>query len=318
MKPAVYDIPVPDGTEVRIYVSGWQAADVVALADRFYARHDIREVDAHTIALPGGGTRYVPLPPSQQRGTGVLIADFPIGVKRGQRFDLAVRQITNRMRLVEPPPPRVTKISREEAAALLQPQTGATAAAAPPRGAFDLGGNRTLVTDLRLFDDEGDHALIVEHPEAQAVAAAAAQSGVWRETVGAFQLGIPVSVKGAMLPYHLQLLSIMRWRAEKMKPNARWHATFHRYLALLAEKVRALGGDPYAVPATPDGIFPMPGDGDGHGGHGGDGGPWGDGSGGDGAHGTAARHRWHAWHWLILLLLALILLVLLILLLRMG
>jgi hypothetical protein len=307
--------PVPDGTEVRIYVSGWQAADVVALADRFYARHDIREVDAQTIALPGGGTRYVPLPPSQQRWTGVLIADFPIGVKRGQRFDLAVRQITNRRRLVEPPPPRVTKISREEAAALLQPRAaaGTAAATAPPRGAFDLGGNRTLVTDLRIFDDEGDHALVVEHPEAQAVAAAAAQSGSWRETVGAFQLGIPVSVKGAMLPYHLQLLSVMRWRAEQMKPNHRWHATFHRYVALLADKVRALGGDPFAVPATPDGNFPMPGDEHGDGGPGGDGG-----LGGDDAHGAATRHHWHAWHWLITLLLALILLVLLLLMMRMD
>jgi hypothetical protein len=298
---------VPDGTEVRIYVSGWQAAAVVALADRFYARHDIREVDAQTIALPGGGTRYVPLPPSHQRWTGVLIADFPIGVKRGQRFDLSVRQVTNRRRLVEPPPPRVTKISREEAAGLLGnqvPAAGATAAVAPPRGVFDLGGNRTLVTDLRVFDDSGDHALIVEHPEPEEVAAAAAQSGLWRETIGAFQLGIPVSVKGAMLPHHLRLLSVMRWRAEQMRPNGRWHATFHRYVALLADKVRALGGDPFTVPATPDGIFPMPGEEEGQ-----------DGPGADGAHG-AHGHGWHAWHWLILLLLALILLVLVLLLLR--
>jgi len=305
---------VPDGTEVRIYVSGWQAADVIALADRFYARHDIREVDAQTIALPGGGTRYVPLPPSQQRWTGVLIADFPIGVKRGERFDLAVRQITNHRRFVEPPPPRVTKISRKEAAALLKPQTAAgTAAAAPPRGAFDLGGNRTLVTDLRLFDDEGDHALVIQHPEPEAVAAAAAQSGVWRETVGAFQLGIPVSVKGAMLPHHLALLSVMRWRLEKLKPNHRWHAAFHRYVALLADKVRALGGDPFAVPATPDGIFPMPGEECGKEGHGGDGL-----QGGGRPHREIAAHGWHAWHWLILLLLALILLALLLLLLRMN
>jgi hypothetical protein len=298
--------PVPDGTEVRIYVSGWQAADVIALADRFYARHDIREVDAQTIALPGGGTRYVPLPPSQQRWTGVLIADFPIGVKRGQRFDLAVRQITNRRRLVEPPPPKVTQISQEEAARLLAAQVPGFAEAAPPRGAFDLGGNRTLVTDLRIFDDEGDHALVIEHPDPAAVAAASAQSGIWRETIGAFQLGIPVSVKGAMLPYHLQLLSVMRWRAEQMKPNGRWHATFHRYLALLADKVRALGGDPFAVPATPDGNFPMPGD---------DCGP--DGPGENGPRGDMAGHGWHAWHWLILVLLALILLVLLLLLMRM-
>jgi len=116
-----------------------------------------------------------------------------------------------------------------------------------------------------------------------------------------------------MLPHHLALLSVMRWRAEQMRPNERWHATFHRYVALLADKVRALGGDPFAVPATPDGIFPLPGDGHGDGGHGGEGGPGG--HGGDGPHDATMLHRWHTWHWLILLLLlALILLVLLLLL----
>ena len=263
---------VPDGTEVRIYVSGWQAADVVALADRHYPRHDIRAVDAHTIALPGGGTRYVPLPPSQQRWTGVLIADLPLGVKQGQRFDLSVRQITNRSRLVDAPP-TVTKITREEAARLLgRRKTGARAkAAAAPLGAFDLGGNRTLVTDMRVFDAANDHAVIVQHPDPEAVAAARRQSGVWRETVGAFQLGIPVSVKAAMLPYHVRLLSLMRWRAEQLRPGDRWYETFRHYVALLAEKVRALGGDIYAVPATPDGNVGLPGKGDQGGGDTGDG-----------------------------------------------
>lgn len=257
----------PDGTEVRLVVPGWDAARVVELADRFYPRHEIRVVDAHTVALPGGGTRYIPIPTSLRRETGVLIVDLPLGITKGQRFDLAVRQVSTRGRQVEIEPPKVTTISKAEAARLLQTrqQTKARASAkttadtALPLGVFELGDNRVLVTDLRVFDAEGDHAAIIEHPDAATVEAARRRSGSWRETIGAFQLGIPVEVKADMLAHHVRLLSVLRWRAEQLRPNSRWYDTFIRYVQLIAEKVRALGGDPWAVPATPDGAIPLPG-----------------------------------------------------------
>lgn len=262
----------PDGTEVRVFIPGWSAGEVVALADRTYPRHDIRAVDAHTVAVPGGGMRYIPVPQSQARQTGVIIADLPLGVKKGQRFDLAVRQVTNRSRLIEVDQPKVTIISLAEAARLIEAlgmkepgvEPRAKAAAPPPaRGVFNLGKNTILITDLSVINAQGDHALIVEHPDPEAVAAARRREGRWRETIGAFQLGIPVSVKADMLAYHLRLLSVLRWRAEWLRPNNRWYETFIRYVALTAEKVRALGGHPDAVPATPDGSIPLPGqDGD--------------------------------------------------------
>ena len=261
----------PDGTEVRIFIPSWNAEAVVELADRLYPRHELRALDAHTISLPGGGTRYVPIPSSQQRQTGVIMADFPLGVRKGQRFDLAVRQVTNRGRQVDVAPPKVTEITREEAARLLGDRQDRAAAAhgAAPRGVFELGENRILVTDLAVMDAAGDHAVILEFPDAQAVAAAVRESGRWRETIGAFQLGIPVSDKAEMLAHHLRLLSVLRWRAQWLRPNGRWYRTFLLYADLIADKVRALGGDPYTVPATPDGIIDLPGkDGDGGGGPG--------------------------------------------------
>lgn len=256
----------PKGTEVQIHVPGWSADAVIALADRFYPRHDLRAVDAHTVALPGGGIRYLPIPMSLQRQTGVLSVQFPLGVKKGQRFDLSVRQITTRARRVPVPPTKQTAISLQEAAKLLQSIDRMPAAAAThrkkkgddtlPRGVFALGDNRSLVTDPALFDGSGDHALIVEHPDPKLIARARRESAQWRETVGAFQLGIPVSVKADMIAHHLRLLSVLRWRLEKLSRKSRWHATFSRYVDLIAEKVRALGGDPWAVPATPDGVFP--------------------------------------------------------------
>jgi hypothetical protein len=129
---------------------------------------------------------------------------------------------------------------------------------------FDLGGNRVLITDLSVLDAEGDHAVIVEHPDPETVKAAVRGAGRWRETIGAFQLGIPVSVKADMLAHHLRLLSVLRWRAEWLRPNSRWYETFIRYVELTAEKVRALGGDPFSVPPTPDGNVPLHGKGEDH------------------------------------------------------
>lgn len=269
----------PAGTEVRLYVPTWNARDVVDLADRFYARHEIRVIDDHTIALPGGGTRYVPVPRGYVRPTGVLSTHFPLGVVKGQRYNLAVRQITTRGRRVPGDRPKARKLSLAEATRLLKAQgvetgparRGATAAAAGvPKGAFNLDERTVLITDLRLLDDEGDHAVLIEHPQPIGdVAGAAAQDRAsdWRETIGAFQLGVPVQVKADMLAHHLRLLSVLRWRAEALKPNQRWYATFIRYVELIAEKVKALGGNPHDVPATPDGDIPWPGrddDGDGY------------------------------------------------------
>ena len=256
----------PEGTEVQIFIPDWDADAVVELADRFYPRHEIRRIDPHTVALPGGGVRYVPVPRTTKRHTGVLEANFPLGVKKGQRFDLAVRQIANRGREPREPAPVAHDVTKAEAARLIAalklPATAAKGRGeALPLGAFDLGDNRVLITDLRVIDATGDRAVIVQHPDPAKVAAARRDSGYWRETIGAFQLGIPVSIKQEMLAHHVRLLSMLRWRVERLRKDSRWYAALVRYVELLAEKVRALGGDPWAIPPTPDGMGGLPGKG---------------------------------------------------------
>lgn len=256
---------IPNGTYLNIHVPSWNAQEVVDLADQFYARHEIRAIDSHTIEIPGGGVRYVPIPQSLQRQTGVLSVQLPLGVRKGERFDLSVQQVTNRQRVVQPPPARTEKISIEQANELLKglsakvaKQTRRTHAAhGIPRGVFDLGNNTSLVTDLSVVDGSGDHAFIVKHPDPKSVEAARLDSGRWRVPIGAFQLGIPVSTKEDMLLYFLQLLSIMTWRVEHLDRKSPWYLTMIYYLELLINKVRALGGDPYTVPPTPTGNIPQ-------------------------------------------------------------
>jgi hypothetical protein len=245
---------VPAGTVLRLHIPGWQAQDVVDLADRFYARHDIVAIDAQTIELPAGGMRYVPLPMSIARQTGVIAAEFPLGIRKGQRFDVSVRHITNRSRNAQVPPPRFREMPLADAHKLLAGTPHENHATR--KGAFALADNKVLVTDLALLCGSGDFAVLIEYPEPAVIAAARADSGRWRETIGAFQLGVPVSTRDDMLLYHRRLLSVMRWRAGHLPRNSRWRPTLLYYLDLLTTKVQALGGNPWTVPATPDGDIP--------------------------------------------------------------
>jgi|GEM_PF-1418880 len=263
---------VPEGTYVSIYIPSWQAEEVVTLADRFYSRHAIRVEDEHTVIVPGGGTRYIPVPRSVYRQTGVIIAEFPLGIKKGQRFDLAVRQVSNRSRRVETERPRTKLISAREAQKLIKGLNDNAEGTATSRrstraakknelGGYDLGDNRTLITNLAAFDMVGEGAVIVESPDPEKLAAARRSAGLWRETIGSFQLAVPVSVRDDMLLHHMRLLSVFRWRAAKLRRESRWYKAFTYYVELLIKKVQALGGDAFAIPATPDGnigIIGMP------------------------------------------------------------
>lgn len=256
---------IPNGTSLNLHIPGWNAQDVIDLADRFYARHEIRAIDAHTIQIPAGGDRYVPIPKSLRRQTGVLSVQLPLGIRKGERFDLAVQQITNREGVTAVPAPRGEKITLDEAQRLLAGKTSKAskgtkkghAAESVPRGVFGLDDGRTLVTDLSVFDSAGDYAIVLTQPDPKQVAAAREASGQWREPIGAFQIGIPVSTQEEMLLYQLQLLSIMSWRVEHLDPNSPWYPTMLYYLGLLIEKVWALGGNPHTVPPTPDGNIPV-------------------------------------------------------------
>ena len=246
----------PPGTVLRLHIPSWRAQDVVDLADRFYARHEIEVLDDHTIELPGGGTRYIPIPKSLHRQTGVIAAEFPLGIRKGQRFDVSVRQITTRHRQAKVPPPLVEKITLQEAARILKDLPG-TAAEKGREGQFELGDNKLLLTDLSVLDMVSDHALIIENPEPAVVEAAVRDSGMWRETIGAFQLGVPVSTKRDMRLDHMRLLSVMRWRLAHLPRASRWRKTMAYYVGLLTDKVQALGGNPWQVPATSDGAIPQ-------------------------------------------------------------
>jgi hypothetical protein len=70
---------------------------------------------------------------------------------------------------------------------------------------------------------------------------------------GTFQVKIPVTTSQVMLRPDEDALAIMKWRLQAMAPSNRWYAVLQRYISYLAARVEGLGGDPNAIPPSPDG-----------------------------------------------------------------
>ncbi|NMH63770.1 hypothetical protein [Shewanella salipaludis] len=251
--------PTPAGTMLRIYIPGWNARKVAELSEQLYARNEIEAIDEHTIEMSAGGIRYIPIPQSLHRQIGVISVEFPLGIKKGQRFDVSVRQISTRGRGPKPLQPKLQQISLAEAHRLIAdlPDNMASSDDVTKPGIFNLGKNRVLMTDLSAFELANEHGVIIEYPDATADEKVRAASRTWRETIGAFQLGMPVSTKKDMLLDQMRILSVMQWRLALVQRKSPWRKVLQHYVELLAAKVQALGGNPFDVPATPDGVIPQ-------------------------------------------------------------
>jgi hypothetical protein len=75
----------------------------------------------------------------------------------------------------------------------------------------------------------------------------------WRHIVGSFQLTIPVREKGDILPGQERLLSNLRWIERAIPAGNRWSSVFSRYVAQIADRVDALGGDSSKVAPSASG-----------------------------------------------------------------
>jgi hypothetical protein len=75
----------------------------------------------------------------------------------------------------------------------------------------------------------------------------------WRYVVGTFQVKIPVTTREVMLRPDEDTLAVMKWRLQQMASTNRWYLVLQRYISYLSGRVEGLGGDPNAIPPSPDG-----------------------------------------------------------------
>ena len=85
----------PGGADAEIYLPAASADDILAVADELYYTHRLAKVDAHTLRCPVGGVTYVPVPEGTDPSLpGLLTVGLPDGIRKGEHFDVVVRQMT--------------------------------------------------------------------------------------------------------------------------------------------------------------------------------------------------------------------------------
>jgi hypothetical protein len=77
---------------------------------------------------------------------------------------------------------------------------------------------------------------------------------VWRQTVGAFQLTIPVGDKSALLAPELNDFAALLYIGQSIPQTSRWYAVFKRYLQIAGGRVAAFGGDPSTTLPSATGV----------------------------------------------------------------
>ncbi len=78
----------------------------------------------------------------------------------------------------------------------------------------------------------------------------------WRYVAGTFQVTIPVSTKDVLLFPEENTLAILKFRLQSTPASSRWFKVLERYVAYVAARVAGLGGNPDAIPPSPQGAPP--------------------------------------------------------------
>jgi hypothetical protein len=225
----------PDGSVVHIYWPQISSLKVIELANRLYGTHLLSASDSNTIDCKvTRGVIYVPIPPGTAENiAGLLTVDLPTTVMIGQEFNIIVRRVsTRRIEIIE--------ISKKPL----------------------LPSKNTSIEGKHVRDHHkqkaGTHSSELRETPPEALISTDVAEKVrvmknWRYVTGTFQVKIPVTTAQVMLRPDEDTLAIMKWRLLQMAPTNRWYKIIHRYIDYLSARVKGLGGDPNAIPPSPDG-----------------------------------------------------------------
>jgi hypothetical protein len=87
---------VPHGSVAQIYLPGTTSAAILAWAGKLYTTHNLKAADPRTIEVNTGGTTYIPIPKGGIVNlAGLLSLQLPAGVKKSDKYEIVVRQITS-------------------------------------------------------------------------------------------------------------------------------------------------------------------------------------------------------------------------------
>jgi hypothetical protein len=221
---------VPEGSMASIYWPKVNAADVIALATKFYATNPLLSSDSHTLTLSvAKGLSYIPIPSGAGESfAGLFTIDLPPSqVSTGQTFEILVRRLSSMSFTPEPPPQAPRRTTHT------MPAHGAVKPAE--------AGERKEQATIHATQDEVVRALAPYAPFS------------WRYNVGSFSVKIPVTTGDQILPSEENTFAIMSWRLQQMAPANRWYPVLQRYISYISDRISGLGGDPSTIPPSPTG-----------------------------------------------------------------
>ena len=209
----------PAASTAQLYLPTVDAAQITDLANALRSWQNTWLVDAHTVGFDASGVTFVPLPNGTAPLAGLLTVTLPAGIRRGDSYRITVRQLTDKVIASSPPPP--------------PPQAQVVAA----KGTRGRGRAATAAA-------------------AATPAATSTSAQLSRAVVGAFQFGINIKTKDAILLDEERLLALLLYLQQEMPTGKRWYPVLLRYIDYVKGRVAGFGGDPGTILPSPIGWVP--------------------------------------------------------------
>jgi hypothetical protein len=95
----------PPDSRAQLYLPAANAETIAGQARTLYPAQRVDVVDAHTMSFAARGVTFLPLPGGVALQAGLLSIDLPPGIKKGDSYSLAVRQLSTAQAVIVTPPP---------------------------------------------------------------------------------------------------------------------------------------------------------------------------------------------------------------------
>ena len=242
----------PVGSTASIYWPSLKAADVLILANQVYSSHLLLAADINTLqCIVTRGVTYIPIPPlasSVANFAGLFTVALPDTIKDGEFFRIVIRRIASRPIVIRKAssPPRIN-VKKHQLQQHSLPDLAHDSHISPASSLSESTvTHQRSVLEARPRDPSTKPRAIFKPSRSRIPYV--------RQTVGLFQVSIPVVKKTDMLWPEQNTLAVLKWRLEHMDRVNRWYPVLTRYVELVSARVAGLGGEPGKVPPTLGGV----------------------------------------------------------------
>ena len=85
----------PTTGQAQLYLPALSAAEIAGLSNRLYPAQRTDILDEHTVGFATKGATFIPLPAGSALAAGLLTVNLPPGIRKGDQYQITVRQLTD-------------------------------------------------------------------------------------------------------------------------------------------------------------------------------------------------------------------------------